>query len=259
MTPIEFKSRLERAVALDFGTIFTQSVELFKKSWLHGLLMQLISMIVILPLMLILYLPFITMLISNAGSDSFEPDEMSGLLAGYTAFYIVLLFIGLALIAGIQIAINAGFVRMLKQLDHDRPVKTADLFYFFKTKYLGKIILLMLISILIAIPAALLFYLPLIYVCVPLAFITIVFSFNPEWSVGDIVGSSFGLGNKKWLLTFGLLIVAYILMFIASMVTCGLGTLFVAPFLTHPLYYIYKGTVGFDDYNELDEIGKPSY
>jgi uncharacterized membrane protein len=124
-----------------------------------------------------------------------------------------------------------------------------------KGEYFGKILLLMLVTILISIPAALLFYLPLIYVMVPLSFFAIVFAFNPEWSIGDIVSSSFRLGNNKWMLTFGLLVVCYIIMMILTVMTCGLGSLFLAPFMFHPIYYIYKGTVGFEDLSELNQIG----
>ena len=89
-----------------------------------------------------------------------------------------------------------------------------------------------------------------------MSFFLIVFSFNPEWTVGDVVGNSFRIGNKKWLLTFGLFLISYMAITVLSFVSCGLGSLFLAPFLYHPIYFIYKETIGFDDVSELDQIGK---
>jgi hypothetical protein len=57
MTPTEFQSKIANAGKMDFGTIFNQSIELFKKSWLQGFLMQLFVVILMLPFIIILYVP----------------------------------------------------------------------------------------------------------------------------------------------------------------------------------------------------------
>jgi hypothetical protein len=36
---------------------------------------------------------------------------------------------------------------------------------------------------------------------------------------------------------------------------CGIGTLITMPFIYHPLYFIYKEVIGFDDADEINEIG----
>lgn len=255
MTPTEFQSKIANASALDFGTIFNQSIELFKKSWLQGFLMQLFVVILMLPFIIILYVPLFMSLAAQSESGQVDPNAMNSFFAGLSIVYILMFIIGILVIGAIQVSLNAAFFRILRNLDEGREVKTSDLFYFMKGEYFGKILLLMLVTILISIPAALLFYLPLIYVMVPLSFFAIVFAFNPEWSIGDIVSSSFRLGNNKWMLTFGLLVVCYIIMMILTVMTCGLGSLFLAPFMFHPIYYIYKGTVGFEDLSELNQIG----
>lgn len=256
MTPTEFQSRLANAKALDFGTIFNQSIELFKKSWLQGFLLQLFVLILMIPFFIVIYVPLIMMAITQAESGDFDPNDMSGLFAGLSVLYVLFIIAGILIIGVVQLALTAAFFRILKNLDEGLEAKTSDLFYFLKGKYLGKILVLMLVTILIAIPAALFFYLPLIYVMIPMSFFTIVFALNPEWSVSDIVSSSFRIGNKKWLLTFGLLVISYMAVMILTFVTCGLGSLFLAPFMYHPVYFIYKETVGFDDTNELNEIGQ---
>lgn len=256
MTPTEFQAKITNSEDLDFGTIFNQSIELFKKSWLQGFLMQLFVLILMVPFFIVLYVPIIMMAVSQAESGQFGPNDMNGLFAGLSALYVLFLIVGILIVGVIQIALTAGFYRMLRSIDHGLEPRTSDLFYFMKGKHLSKILLLMLVTLLISIPAALFFYLPFIYVLVPIAFFSIVFSFNPEWSVGDIVSSSFRIGNKKWLLTFGLFFVSYIAIMILTMVTCGLGGLFITAFMYHPIYYVYKATVGVEDSNELNQIGE---
>lgn len=256
MTPSEFQLKVSNAKKLDFGTIISQSIELFKKSWLQGFLLQLFVMILVLPFFIVLYVPIIMLAVSQAESGNFDPDDMNGLFEGFSVLYLIVLFIGIFIIGVVQVALTSAFFRILKTLDQGGEVKTSDLFYFLKKQYVGKILVLMLASILIAIPAVLFFYLPFIYVFVPMSFFLIVFSFNPEWTVGDVVGNSFRIGNKKWLLTFGLFLISYMAITVLSFVSCGLGSLFLAPFLYHPIYFIYKETIGFDDVSELDQIGK---
>lgn len=256
MIPEEFKSRIANAVDLNFGTIFSQSIELYKKSWLHGFLLQLIIIVLVLPVILIIYVPIIMVMVSQSQSGQFNPDSIDGLFAGLSVVYSIVLIIAVLAIAVIQMMLVAGFYKMLRNLDEGREVKTSELFYFMKGKYIGKLLLLMLVTLLIAIPAILLFYLPIFYLMVPISFFTIIFAFNPEWSIGDIVGSGFKLGNKKWFLTFGLLFVSYLAIMILTFLSCGIGSLFLTTFLYHPIYFIYKGTVGFDDLTELNQIGE---
>lgn len=256
MTLAEFQEKIANAKDLDFGTIFNQSIELYKKSWLQGFLMQLFVMILMIPFFTILYLPFIMNIVAQSETDYANPNDLNDVFGGLSIVYILLFIVGVVLAGTLQVALTAAFYRILRTLDEGREAKTSDLFYFLKKQYLGKIFLLMLATVLIAIPAVLLFYLPFIYVIVPMAFFTPIFAFNPEWTVGDIINSGFRLGNKKWLLTFGLLVVSYIIVVILAMVTCGLGSLFLAPFMYHPIYFIYKETVGFDEQSELNQIGE---
>jgi hypothetical protein len=74
-----------------------------------------------------------------------------------------------------------------------------------------------------------------------------VFAFNPEMQIGDIVNISFKLGTKKWLISFGLFVVANLLVIVLTLLTCGIGALFLSPFIYLPLYFVYKQVVGFDE------------
>ncbi len=247
--------KINIAKELDFGTIFSQSIELFKKTWLQGFLLQLFTFIVMLPLIIILYVPLITMLIAESQNGDSSTGVYSDFFAGMSILYVLIVIIGMFVLGAVSVALNAAFFRIMKKLDFNESVTTSDFFYFLKGKYLSKTFMIMLVSILIAIPSVLLCYVPLLYVMVPMSFFAIIFAFNPELSVGDIVKVSFKLGNKKWLLTFGLIIVASIVAQIVGFILCGIGVLFTAAFVYHPVYLIYKDVIGFGNDSEIEEIG----
>ncbi|TGV02500.1 hypothetical protein [Flavivirga rizhaonensis] len=247
--------KIESAKALDFGTIFNESIELFKKTWLQGFLLQLFTIIIMMPVIIILYLPLIGMIIAQQESGYSDPEAFSGLFAGMSILYVLFVIVGIFVLGALTVALNAAFFRIMQKLDYNQAVTTSDFFYFVKGKYLSKIFVLMLASFGIAILAALLCYLPIFYVMIPLSYFSLIYAFNPELSVGEIVKTSFKLGHKKWLLTFGLMIVASILSQIVGFLLCGIGLLFTASFVYHPIYLIYKNSIGFNDTDPIQEIG----
>ena len=247
--------KIGNAKALDFGTIFSESIELFKKTWLQGFLLQLFTVIIMMPLIIILYLPLIGFVIAQQEHGYSDPDAFSGFFAGMSVLYILFVVVGIFVLGAITVALNAAFFRIMKKLDYNEAVTTADFFYFVKGKYLSKIFMLMLASFGIAVLAMILCYLPLFYVMIPLSYFSLIYAFNPELSVGEIVKASFKLGNKKWLITFGLTIVASILSQIVGFLLCGIGLLFTAAFVYHPIYLIYKNVVGFNGIDAIEEIG----
>lgn len=58
--------KIENARDLDFGTIFGESIELFKKTWLQGFLLVLLTMAIMIPLFFMLYLPLIGLIIAQS-------------------------------------------------------------------------------------------------------------------------------------------------------------------------------------------------
>jgi len=248
-------NKISSAKALDFGTIFSASIELFKKTWIQGFLLQLFTVIVMLPLIVILYVPLFTFAFAQMESGYGATNVYSDFFTGASIIYLLFVFVGMFVLGAVSVALNAAFYRIMKMIDHNEKVETADFFYFLKGKHLSKTFMLMLISILIAIPAALLCYVPLLYVMVPMSFFATIFAFNPELSVGDIVKISFSIGHKKWLLNFGLLIIGSLVSQIVGMLLCGVGVLFTAAFVYHPVYLVYKEVVGFNQESGLEEIG----
>lgn len=247
----EIQSRIANARELDFGTIFNQSIELFKKVWLQGLLTLIITGAMMVPFYILLYLPMIAMGVIDP--ESFQPGRDPNVLIMLPFFLFMIVFMFFAMF--LSFTMQAAFFKICRQKDLNL-VASDDYFYFFKKRYVGKVFKLSLASVGISLLATLLCVLPLFYVMVPLSFFSVMFAFNPELSASDIIKASFDLGNKKWLLTFGLVIVSSILAQIVGLLMCCIGIFVTAYFVYLPVYFIFKEVVGFDDSSELNQIGK---
>lgn len=235
-------NKIDHAKALDFGTIFSQSVELFKKVWVQGLVVRLLNMLLMLPFSLLMYIPMISMglmdpeTINDMGDFNFLlfiPLGIFGLLFGFFAIVI-------------DLGLRASFYRICKLKDLEE-MGADDYFYYLKKPYLGKVIKLSLATFGIAIAATLLCVLPVFYVIVPVALMNVIFAFNPELSTSEIIKAGFRLGNKKWLLTFGLLFVSGLLAITVGLLMCCIGIYITMSFVYLPAYFIYKDSVGFND------------
>jgi len=251
---LEIQKKIQNAKSLDFGDVFSNSIELFKKVWLQGFLLQLFTIIVMLPLIITIYVPFIIALIAQAESGNVDSGTYEAVFAGFSLLAISLFIVGMLVLGTVSIALNAAFLRIVKRLDYNEEVRTSDFFYFINGKYLGKLLVLMLATFLISIIATLLCFVPIIYVVVPMSFFTLFFAFNPDFSVENIIKGSFALGNKKWLLVFGLIIVSSILAQIVGMLLCGIGLFFTSTFIYLPTYLVYKEVVGFDNDATINHI-----
>ncbi len=248
MTSNQLFEKIENSSPIDFGDIFSKSIELFKKVWVQGFVHLLISFAVMIPLLLILYIPLFAVIgvtgLESGFKDYAPPSEE--LSIGLILLYVVLAIL-ISMVAGaLQFGITAHFYRVCRQVDLGFS-ENSSYFMFLKGKYLGKIITLSIAIFGISILAMLLCYLPLLYVMVPLQLLGVIFAFNPDVSVSDLVKASFKLGNKIWLIAFGLIFIASILSQLVGMVLCFIGVFFTASFIYLPIYFMYKDTIGFED------------
>jgi hypothetical protein len=249
-------SKIESAKQLDFGTIFSQSIELFKKTWVQGLVVLLLSMVLMIPFYIIVYIPFIALGIFSPeffdGSGDFTGIEGLGILAVIVAGILFLLFImGIVVIT---VGLKAAYFRIVKSKDLNLN-QSDDYFFFLKKTYLKKTMTLSLVLMGIGLLALLLCVLPIFYAMIPMSYMIVVYAFNPELSISDIVKIGFKLGNKKWLLTFGLLIVAWFLSTVVGFLMCFVGIYITQQFINLPFYQVYKDSIGFSETNIIDEIG----
>jgi len=214
----------------------------------------LLNMVLAIPFVMIIYIPLIFMgfMDLNSGSyDSYDPYAQPDISP---VFFIVMALIYVFMIIAmstIGLGLKAAFYRICKLKDLEQMGKE-DYFYFFKKPYLGKTIKLGLAFAGISVLAAMLCVFPIFYVIVPLSFIVVVYAFNPDLSVSEIIKLAFEIGNKKWFISFGLMFVSGFLAMIVGFLMCGFGVYVTASFSYLPPYFIYKEVVGFDD--ESDQM-----
>ena len=254
MRTSDFEQKIDNAKDLEFGGIFNDSIELFKKTWVQGLVTLLLSVVLAIPVMMVFYIPLIFMGITDAYTNSYnaydpyaQPDFSPIMIVVMGIMYIFLI----VAMSAIGFGLKAGFYRICKLKDMEEIGKE-DYFYFFKKPYLGKTIKLALATTGISILAALLCVIPLIYAIVPLSYMVIFYAFNPDMSISDIINLSFKLGNKKWLITFGLLFIGGMLAGIIGFLMCFVGVYVTASFSYLPPYLIYKDIIGFNSDSDHD-------
>jgi len=260
MRVTEIQRRIQNAKDLDFGTIFNQAIELFKKVWVQGLVVLLLNMVLAIPFVMIVYIPLIAMGFADAYTSSYntyDPYSDVSFNPMMLLLMAVLYIFMIIAMSTIGLGLKAAFYRICKLKDLEQMGKE-DYFYFFKKPYLGKTIKLGLAFSGISLLAAMLCVIPIFYVIVPLSFMVVFYAFNPDESISDIIKLSFELGNRKWLLTFGLMIVCGFLAGIVGMLMCGVGVYVTASFANLPQYFIYKETIGFDEEDEMQRIEQNS-
>ncbi|MBB1489703.1 hypothetical protein H4O21_24140, partial [Oceanospirillum sp. D5] len=161
-----------------------------------------------------------------------DPEALNN--GGEPNWAIMLPFYGLMFVFSffamiIGVGFKAAFFRICKQKEFNEAVGD-DYLYFFKKPYLGKTVKVGAATFLITIVAYLLCVLPVIYAVVPISIINVIYAFNPDLSVSEIVKAGFKLGNKKWLITFGLMLVAGFLAGAVRMLMCFIGVLATSAF-----------------------------
>jgi hypothetical protein len=231
--------RIKSYPELSFGDIFSKSIALFKKVWLQGFIVLLLTFVVILPFYIILYIPLIASGITDP--EFLQNNEMPPMVAVAMCILAPVVVIGITTFA---LALNAAFLKICKQKDLGQESKD-DYFYFFKEGRLGKVFILALYTFGLAFLGMLACGIGLFYVIVPLSLIPAFLAFSDELSPLEMVKASFTLGNKNWLVIFGLIMVMGIVAELGFLLCC-IGVLFTAMLAKVPVYFMYKDGVGFN-------------
>ena len=150
-------------------------------------------------------------------------------------------------VATFGLALNAAFLKICRQKDVGIE-SNDDYFFFFKEGRLGKVFILALYTLGIAILGMLACGIGIFYVIVPISLIPAFLAFSEALTALEIVKASFALGNKNWLVIFGLIFVTGIVAELGLLLCC-VGILFTAMLSKVPMYFMYKDGVGFQDGN----------
>lgn len=231
--------RIKLKPDLSFGTIFSASIDLFKKVWLQGFITLLLMFVTILPFYIIFYLPMIALGITDP--EAIRNSELPPMVAIAMGILAPVFVIGAATFG---LALNAAFLKICRQKDLDEELN-ADYFFFFREGRIVKVFKLALFTVGISILGMLACGIGLFYVIVPLSLMPAFLAYSEELDALEIVKASLTLGNKNWLVIFGLLFVMGIVAELGFLLCC-VGILFTAMLCKIPTYFVFKDGVGFE-------------
>lgn len=239
---ITLQQKISKAPSIDFSDLFNDTISTYKKVWLQGLLCQLINTVVGLPLLLMNSEVFSLETLTSNGP--FVRDVNDQYFLTTPPSELALWFLTLFVTILISTTVNFGFFRIVKQIDTGGRFEFSDFFYFIKSDHIVKSILVILAYFGVALLATLMCVLPLFYVMIPLMFVPPMFAYNnTELSVSETIKLSFQLGHKKWGITFVITVLNGIFLYLITIFTCGLGSLFFGCIMQLPIYIIYKKTL----------------
>lgn len=246
------ESKIEQSKSFDFGDVLSRSIDLFKKVWVEGFVHLLIMMVISLPVIVLTYITMFVMfganyfLASGGNPDYMQNQDFDPVMIPSMVGFGLLILLVSAIMQTFNISIMAHFYQVCKSKDLGTPLPQGGYFSYLKNGNFKKLLVLSFATMGIAVLAVLLCYIPLFYVIVPLTLLLVIYTFNPELTVKELLKASFKLGNKYWLMTFLLLLVSGFIAYL-GVLACGIGMFFTAMFARLPLYYIYKDTIGFDE------------
>lgn len=242
----DLSHKITSASRIDFSDLFYDSVNVFKKIWLQGILFQVLNFALSLPLLMINSSIFgKQFFLENPNELLFNEFNNSDLIWD-SASNLGVFFITLLITIILSTILSFGFFRVIRRIDYEGSFIVSDFFHFIKSERLLKAILIVLAYYGIAILATLMCVVPLFYAIIPLMFVVPMFAYNSELSISEVLKLAFQLGHNKWGITFIITLLNGVIIYILTLLTCGLGSLFLGAFLQMPIYIIYKNIL--DDF-----------
>ena len=229
---------IENSNPLDFGSIFGKSIDLFKQVWLQGFIIVILTFLTIIPFYVLIYIPLLIAGVTDPKmlkSEEVPPEIMIPMV-----ILIPLMFLG---VMTVSLLLNAAFLRICRNKDLNLS-KSDDYFHYFNKKYASKAFLLSLMILGLMVLGLLACGLGIFYLVVPISLIPAFLAFDQELSAKEIVKSSFSLGNKNWLVIFGLIVIMGLVAELGILL-CFIGVFFTAMLAKIPVYFMYKDAVGF--------------
>lgn len=244
---------------LEFGDVFNDSLEIFKKViWITGF-----AFFILMGAFLVLYFAIIAFFFA---SDNFinTMTEIS-LMEGSLTFMVYTML----LVIVISVAISpmyAGVLQVCHNAKNNKDFDLSTVFIHYKTNYVKDIIIS---SLLIAITASLIadgltligfgFLGTIItYIIQFFTLFTIPFIIFGNLKAIPAIQASFTLISKNFLVIFGLMLVAVIIAFFGIIALC-IGILFTLSLIYTTQYAIYNAAIGVKEHDELDDIGRTEF
>jgi len=243
---------------LDFGTVFENAFENYKKIALYaGLMLLVFSVLTVIVMM--------AGLISYIGIENLE--SFANKMKEFSQLKVMPLEVALPLNAGLIVysaivsPFMAGFLKMAYCGEKGEAFHVSTMFSYYKSPYFINIIISVIIISIVSTGLAMLFeYAGLSFVGTVvnmlisfLTFLSIPLIAFRKLSAIDAIQSSIVIVSKQPLVLLGLIIVAAIFAILGIFGFC-IGIFFTWPFMYSMTYVIYKTIVGIEEAIEIKEI-----
>jgi len=248
------EDKINNGYEIDLGNIIDNSLEVYKKIvWKAGLGYFMIFGIIIL----------IAMTVSLSIIDGSNLEEFKEISQDPNYFYknptvLAWFIIGGLVINIIFIPLNAGFLNLCRLAKTNQEFSTANIFDYYKSKYLKDLIIG---SLLIAIITTLfttgldMLNLKMVSFVIQISFALFTFLFLPlviygNQSFGSAIKKSIQLVMKSPFTILGALIIGILFVIVGILGLC-IGILFTIPFYSCVIYTIYESIIGFEEKNDI--------
>ena len=248
------EDKINNGYEIDLGNIIDNSLEVYKKIvWKAGLGYFMIFGIIIL----------IAMTVSLSIIDGSNLEEFKEISQDPNYFYknptvLAWFIIGGLVINIIFIPLNAGFLNLCRLAKTNQEFSTANIFDYYKSKYLKDLIIG---SLLIAIITTLfttgldMLNLKMVSFVIQISFALFTFLFLPlviygNQSFGSAIKKSIQLVMKSPFTILGAIIIGILFVIVGILGLC-IGILFTIPFYSCVIYTIYESIIGFEEKNDI--------
>lgn len=245
----------QKGYNLEFGDVFNESLEIYKKVlWIAGLAF----------LILMIIMGALTagvMTIFFGASNFMSNITQFGLLSMSPAYLVISLIIGILVTIAIS-PLYAGIVQVCHNAQTNKHYDFNTVFIHYKSVYLKDIaISALLISLISGVATDLVMFLGfqftgtlITYFFQFITLFTIPFIIFGNLNAMSAIQASILIVFKKFWIIFALMLVAIIMAMLGLIAIC-IGILFTLPIIYTTQYAIYRNVIGVDEHDELDEIG----
>ncbi|MFD0861720.1 hypothetical protein ACFQ1M_05845 [Sungkyunkwania multivorans] len=253
------KVNIEQTNNLEFGKVFEDAFELYKKIFLQLLLGILVVAVIAGAIYFVVFFALFGNIFEQAVTD---PDDFAALSQSWPYLLKTSL---LGFVLGLLVApISAGFYKMCEVGYRNETPEIGILFRYYKQPYFNHIIvaasIVAIVTLAITLPTQ---YFGLAFIQVPLSIIISVLTLCiypliifRDYDGVEAIKDSIRIGGKHFLMILLLLIVGFICSMI-GLVACLIGVLFTLPFIYTMMFSIYHNIVNIEETSDIDLIGTP--
>lgn len=245
----------QKGYHLEFGDVFNDSLEIYKKVlWIIGL-----AFLILMIIMGTLSVGVMT--IFFGASDFMSNITQFGLLSTSPAYLVISLIVGVLVTIAIS-PLYAGIAQVCHNAQTNKHYDFNTVFIHYKSSYVKNIaISALLISLVSGVATDLVMFLGFQFLATLVSYFfqfftlfTIPFIIFGNLNAMNAIQASILIVFKKFWIIFALMLVAVIMAMLGLIAIC-IGILFTLPIIYTTQYAIYRNVIGVEEHDELDEIG----